>query len=127
MIKLSTLTVKQLQDLKTLLEQRKTLLQKQERLDLSNVIKTVNDGIDPKHEEFSSSDSTAPAEQELIERHANELNRIEQALMRMRQGEFGFCIDCQSSIDLPRLVANPIALRCVHCQEAFELIEKRGG
>jgi DnaK suppressor protein len=127
MSKSTTLTIKELHDLKDLLELRKNLLQKQERLDLNNVINTVNNGLDPKHEEFSVSTATATAEQELVERHADELNSIEQALMRMRQGEFGVCSNCQSGIDFPRLVAYPIARRCMRCQEALELTEKRNG
>jgi DnaK suppressor protein len=119
------LTSEQIKFLKNILEQRQDLLQKQERIDVKNLIKTVNDGIDPKHEEFSASISTESAEQQLIQRHVDEMHGVQGALKRIQQDTFGFCQDCDSPIDFPRLIAYPTALRCMRCQEALELLEKR--
>jgi DnaK suppressor protein len=126
MLNAPTLTTGQMQDLKAILENRQSLLKNQEHLDLSNIIKTVHDGLDPKHEEFSESNSTVSAEQQLIKRHAAELQGIAYALTRMRQGKFGRCVECESVIDFPRLLAYPTAIRCMGCQEEFERVEKRG-
>ena len=41
---------------------------------------------------------------------------IEEALARMDTGEYGVCEDCGDDIALARLLANPTARLCVHCQ-----------
>jgi len=41
---------------------------------------------------------------------------IEEALKRMDVGEYGVCEDCGEDISLARLLANPTANLCVHCQ-----------
>jgi len=41
---------------------------------------------------------------------------MEEALARMDSGEYGICEDCGEDIGLARLMANPAARLCVHCQ-----------
>lgn len=41
---------------------------------------------------------------------------IEEALARMDSGEYGVCEDCGEDIAMARLLANPTARLCVHCQ-----------
>lgn len=41
---------------------------------------------------------------------------IEEALGRMDKGDYGICEDCGEDIALARLLANPVAKLCVHCQ-----------
>lgn len=41
---------------------------------------------------------------------------IEEALARMDSGEYGSCEDCGEDIAMARLLANPTAKLCVHCQ-----------
>ena len=55
-----------------------------------------------------------------IDRDAAELRRIDAALLRLNAGSYGACADCNQSIPLPRLEAEPTAQRCVACQELFE-------
>lgn len=55
-----------------------------------------------------------------IERDADELRRVQQALRRANDGSYGLCADCDAVIPKPRLEAEPTALRCVRCQELFE-------
>lgn len=55
-----------------------------------------------------------------IERHVQELRRIEAALQRMSTETYGECIDCGEPIDLERLRAWPTAERCIECQNLFE-------
>ncbi len=126
MAKVPTLTTSQLHDLKDILETRHDLLQKQESLDFGSLVKTANEGLDSKREEFSASNSNASAEQELTERHTHEIHGIEHAFLRIHLGTYGLCVDCQSPIDFPRLLAYPTALRCMTCQVTYELLEKRG-
>jgi DnaK suppressor protein len=56
----------------------------------------------------------------LAEGEAARAQRIEEALARMKTGDFGRCLDCDVEIERERLEAVPWALRCAECQEAFE-------
>lgn len=53
-------------------------------------------------------------------REAYELSLVEHALQRIEQGDYGSCIDCGEVVESERLLANPIAKRCLSCQEKRE-------
>lgn len=55
-----------------------------------------------------------------MERDAQELVDIVEALARMARAEYGTCIDCGKHIAWARLQAQPHAKRCIHCEEARE-------
>ena len=50
----------------------------------------------------------------------DELKSIEDALVRLQKGEYGFCIDCGEPISSKRLETFHYAARCIVCQEALE-------
>jgi DnaK suppressor protein len=54
-----------------------------------------------------------------------ELSAVDAALARLDQGDFGRCADCDATIPIERLRANPSALRCVACEGLFE--KRHGG
>lgn len=56
----------------------------------------------------------------LEERESAELVAIDEALKRVADGSYGLCVDCGESIATARLHANPVALRCVACQDKAE-------
>jgi DnaK suppressor protein len=125
MINAPTLNQEQFQDLKSILEHRHDSLQKQESLDFGSLINTAKDGLEPESDESAASDANASAEQALSARHLQEMHAIENAFLRMQQNTYGRCVDCQSIIDYARLLAYPTALRCMSCQESFEIVENR--
>jgi len=50
------------------------------------------------------------------ERHRTaELNRIEAALKRIDEGEYGYCIECGEKISVKRLDIDPAATHCINC------------
>ena len=55
-----------------------------------------------------------------IDRDAQELRRIDGALVRLKDGSYGHCEDCDQPIALARLEAEPAASRCIECQERYE-------
>ncbi len=55
-----------------------------------------------------------------IDRDAQELRRIDGALVRLQDGSYGHCEDCDQPIALARLEAEPTASRCLTCQERYE-------
>lgn len=71
-------------------------------------------------EEASVADMLVDLNLATIEHHVEEMRQVEDALLRMKNGEYGRCIQCGGPIGVTRLQANPMALRCIQCQEAWE-------
>ncbi len=44
-----------------------------------------------------------------------DLQRIELAYRRLREGDYGYCVDCDEEIPEKRLEIDPMAERCVKC------------
>jgi RNA polymerase-binding protein DksA len=106
------------------LEQRRDEL----RRDLQTVQADRDDDIDAnrgrdtvqdagEHGDQLSRDEVRRGEQD---RDAAELQDVSAALQRMDEGHYGECVDCGTTIGAQRLQAQPAALRCIRCQEAFE-------
>ena len=55
-----------------------------------------------------------------IDRDLQELRLIDAAFLRLNDGTYGRCEDCESPIELERLRATPFASRCFDCQSSFE-------
>jgi DnaK suppressor protein len=53
-------------------------------------------------------------------RDQEELGDIAAARARIVDGSYGECVDCGRDIAVERLNAQPTALRCVICQDAYE-------
>ncbi|MDA8128693.1 MAG: TraR/DksA family transcriptional regulator [Betaproteobacteria bacterium] len=56
----------------------------------------------------------------ILDRHIDAMRDVEAALQRVRNGEYGTCIDCGNEIGFTRLRAYPTAKRCIVCQEQRE-------
>jgi len=63
----------------------------------------------------------------LLDRHIDGMRDIEAALQRIRNGEYGVCIDCGDAVTFPRLMAYPTAKRCIVCQEQRENLYAQEG
>lgn len=48
------------------------------------------------------------------------VRRIDKALGRIENGEYGRCTDCDKAIQKARLTAVPWALHCIECQELVD-------
>ena len=48
------------------------------------------------------------------------LGKIEHALKKMEENEYGLCEECEDPISLKRLQARPEAQLCIQCKEAQE-------
>jgi DnaK suppressor protein len=71
----------------------------------------VDAALDSAQDEISS---------QLAEVESRELASIENALERMRQGHFGVCEGCSTTIPMARLNALPYATLCIECQREAE-------
>jgi DnaK suppressor protein len=60
----------------------------------------------------------------MVDHLSREIQAIDDALARLARGGYGICITCHQRIPHGRLVAQPMALRCLRCQA---LVERRAG
>lgn len=58
-----------------------------------------------------------------MNRRQMELVRIEQALQRLAEEDYGYCLLCGEEIAEQRLEFNPTVTHCIHCAEKLERSE----
>jgi DnaK suppressor protein len=63
----------------------------------------------------------------MLDRQIQELRDIEAACVRLKEGDYGVCVDCGQDIAFPRLLAYPVAKRCIGCQERHEKLYPHEG
>ena len=116
----------ELKEFKNLLLARKAVLQ--------GDVKTLEDEACKKGTDAAGDLSTLPMhladlgtdsfEQDitlgLMENESDELNEIEEALERIKDGSFGLCESCKKKIPKERLKAIPYARLCVNCKKKEE-------
>jgi DnaK suppressor protein len=75
--------------------------------------------------ESAEADIQEDLEFALVQMKSETLNKINDALARLDQGNYGDCFDCGEEIGEKRLRALPFAVRCKDCEEARENAEQR--
>lgn len=75
--------------------------------------------------ESSEADIQEELEFALIQMKSETLNKINDALVRLEHGNYGYCFDCAEEIAQKRLRALPFAVRCKDCEETREVAEQR--
>jgi len=61
------------------------------------------------------------------DRYRKLINKIDQALNRLEEGEYGYCEETGEEIGIDRLEARPIATLCLDAQERRELKQRQQG
>ena len=61
------------------------------------------------------------------DRYRKLINKIDKALNRLEEGDYGYCEETGEEIGLDRLEARPIATLCLDAQERWELRQKQQG
>src|SRR5437870_2040715 len=116
-------------ELKKMLEDRRRELQAEVQGKMRNVRAEgswggkLNDVLDAV--ESSEADIQEDIELALIQMKSETLNKINDALARLEQGDYGNCFECGEEIAEKRLRALPFAVRCKDCEEAKEIAEQR--
>ena len=72
----------------------------------------------------ASSYTDKAVEMKAINRQIKLISKIDQALLRVRDGVYGFCAETAEPIGLKRLMARPVAELCIAAQEKHEKEEK---
>ena len=113
-------------ELKRILEDRRCQIQS----DVQNKIRGVQDqGTWGGHlhevldgVEASDADVQEDIEFAVIQMKSETLSLIDEALDRLRDGDYGFCFECGAGMSEKRLRALPFAARCKPCAESQEAI-----
>lgn len=58
--------------------------------------------------------------QEVARRRETELRRIETALTRIDDGDYGYCVSCDEEIQPKRLAFDPSVPNCINCARGVE-------
>jgi DnaK suppressor protein len=61
------------------------------------------------------------------DRYRKLIRKIDKALNRIEEGEYGYCEETGEEIGLERLEARPIATLCLEAQESWELKQRQLG
>src|SRR5450432_4361081 len=75
--------------------------------------------------ESAEADIQEDLEFALVQMKSETLNKVNDALVRLEQGNYGNCFDCGEEIAEKRLRALPFAVRCKDCEQARETAEQR--
>jgi len=116
---MTELTKTQINRLVTALDQRYRLLREEVRTELersgeSNYIDLAGGVHDTADE--STADLLSDLSAQTVHRQIGEMREIEEAHRRIRESEYGSCVECGSDIGFDRLLAYPTATRCITCQ-----------
>ena len=68
----------------------------------------------------ASSYTDKAVEMKAINRQIKLISKIDQALLRVKDGIYGFCAETAEPIGLKRLMARPVAELCISAQEKHE-------
>ena len=79
----------------------------------------------PDEMDMSLAESSLSFVGQIRERESKLLSRIEEALKRIEQGDYGECASCGEEIGVKRLLARLVARLCITCKDEQELLERR--
>jgi DnaK suppressor protein len=100
---------------KKLLAERELLVEKLKGNDLSVDDAETPDPVDLAVRNYSKNVQLAVSENE-----SKQLALIDEALIRIEDGEYGVCQNCEKGVQAKRLAAIPWARYCLECQELLE-------
>lgn len=109
---------------KQLLEAQKARLLRDLEAARETAPSTVTDGDEPGYGNHMADEGTTTFQQEqnlALERHLlRTLQSVDEALQRIENGTYGYCVDCGQPISRERLEALPTATLCLADKEKRE-------
>ncbi len=107
------------------LQQRLETMRRELRGEIDSDVATLARDVDEKGEDLTPSQHPADVASDLYAREElvteqltlrRQLDAVEDALARIREGTYGRCVECDQPIAPERLEALPHAARCISCQ-----------
>ncbi len=109
------------------LDEIKTLLLKMKEETIKEISKSLKSGSDiPTNEPSGDIYDQASSERDrelgllLDDREREKLRNIDEALLKIEEGEYGICEECEEEIPIGRLKIVPFARYCVKCKADIE-------
>ena len=116
----------QLKKFKTLLtEKRDEIVKKAKQTLEEDMALDANDL--PDEMDLASSEYLQSLTFRLRGREKSFLDKISKALVKIEDGSFGKCEECEEEISIKRLEARPETTLCIRCKEDQERMEKAYG
>ena len=106
-----------------LLQEKQTILQHLMELEGASINELSQGGGDPA--DLASLEITQSSIQKLGNREKKLIEKIDHALAKFENGDFGVCERCGEDISPARLDARPVAQYCIDCKTEQEQNERR--
>lgn len=87
--------------------------------DLTGEKENLADAID-----LASMESNRDFQLRIRDRERVLIHKIQEALSRIDEGEYGICVACGNEISERRLLARPVATHCIDCKTEIEQLER---
>ncbi len=75
--------------------------------------------------DIASMESSRDFQLRIRDRERVLIRKIKEALRRIDEGEYGYCVVCGNEIAEKRLMARPVATHCIDCKTEAEQLERR--
>ena len=108
---------------RTLLLDRKAALLREAGVELHNLVDER--GAPPDTLDMAVEETDRDFSLRLQDRERRLLHKIDDAITRVENGNYGFCDACGAEIDERRLMARPVATQCIDCKTEAEQMETR--
>ena len=109
------------------MDDMKAILLKMKEETLQEISKAMKSGSDtttgePSGDIYDQASSERDRELDLLlgDREREKLRNIDEALMKIDEGEYGICEECEEEIPVGRLKIVPFARYCVRCKADIE-------
>lgn len=109
------------------MNEMKAILLKMKEDTLQEINKTLKSGTDiaggePSGDIYDQASSERDRELGLLlgDREREKLRNIDEALLKIEEGEYGICEECEEDIPIGRLKVVPFAHYCVKCKADIE-------
>jgi DnaK suppressor protein len=113
---------KDVEHFRTLLNQRIAEL----RLEAGKAVETMDeDGNFPDPTDRASMESNRNSMLRMRDRERKLIFKIQEALQRLEDGEYGICEECGEDIAIDRLNARPVTTLCIDCKSTQEVAERK--
>ena len=112
------------------LDEMKAMLLRMKEETLKEISKAVKSGADsqtgePSGDIYDQASSERDRELGLLlgDREREKLRNIDEALLKIDEGEYGICEECEEEIPIGRLRVMPFARYCVKCKADIEKLQ----
>jgi DnaK suppressor protein len=116
----------QLKKFKGLLEAKRDEIIKKAKQTLTEEMQLDSSDL-PDEMDLASSEYLQSFTFRLRGREKSFLDKIQKALLKIEDGSFGKCEECEEEISVKRLEARPETALCIRCKEDQERLEKDYG